>query len=227
MFNKNFITFFLINIYLVGGSPFYKEMESRLNHSPRTQLDQRIEITNSEEKRVESDIKTDNVQPKETPQQQPVVQQPVADQPQSQPIPLKQEVDNKEQPKQTAATKSSSSDLDLLARVIEAEAGAEPYNGKLAVGTVVMNRVASGYHGGRNIKDIIYQPYQFSCVKDGHINRVASKDSIKAAKQVLGGYRSFSKKVLYFCNPTLSTDKWMVKNCNQVAKIGSHIFYIK
>lgn len=63
------------------------------------------------------------------------------------------------------------SDRELLARIIKCEAGGEGQNGMQAVATVVMNRIRvpyGEYHriGQGNLRNIIYQPGQFDCVRD-------------------------------------------------------------
>ncbi|EPY2290804.1 cell wall hydrolase [Clostridium sporogenes] len=63
------------------------------------------------------------------------------------------------------------SDRELLARIIKCEAGGEGQNGMQAVATVVMNRVRvpyGEYHriGQGNLRNVIYQPGQFDCVRD-------------------------------------------------------------
>ena len=95
-------------------------------------------------------------------------------------------------------------ELRLMASIINCEAGIEPYQGKLAVGIVVMNRVKSSSFPG-SIKSVIYQPGQFSPVRNGALRtRLAQYDAgktksaqwkscIKAAKKVLSG----QKTILY------------------------------
>lgn len=82
----------------------------------------------------------------------------------------------------------STTDLDLLSRLIMAEAQGEPYNAKVAVGAVVMNRVSSGLFAD-SVKGVIYQKingyYQFTPVVNGWINKPADSDSINAAKDAL------------------------------------------
>ena len=92
-------------------------------------------------------------------------------------------------------------ELRLMASIINCEAGIEPYQGKLAVGIVVMNRVKSSNFPG-TIKKVIYQPGQFSPVRNGALRtRLAQYDAgktksaqwqscIKAAKKVLSGQKT-------------------------------------
>ena len=87
-------------------------------------------------------------------------------------------------------------EVELLARVIEAEAGGESDYHKLCVGTVVMNRVASDKYPD-TIEGVIYQPGQYQCVTNSHINKEPSESSYEAAKSILDGRRMFRSSVVY------------------------------
>lgn len=118
----------------------------------------------------------------------------------------------------------SPEDVDLLARLITAEADGEPYEGKVGVGAVVLNRVATpGFP--KTIRDVIYQQgngfYQFEPVQNGWINRPASSDSVKAAKEALGGADPTNGAVYFFAN--YSKSQWL--HSRPVSKtIGNVIF---
>lgn len=121
--------------------------------------------------------------------------------------------------------KLSQKERDLLERLVEAEASDEPYEGKLAVATVVLNRL-KGKDWPNTIEGVIYQKGQFSPVANGSIKRPASEDSKKAVREVFdNGYRTFGPEVVFFCNPKLSTDKWMINNRERVTIIGGHHFF--
>ena len=93
-------------------------------------------------------------------------------------------------------TKYTEYDFELLARVIEAEAGGESDYHKLCVGTVVMNRVDSEKYPD-TIEGVIYQPGQYQCVTNSHINKEPSESSYEAAKSILDGRRMFRSSVVY------------------------------
>jgi N-acetylmuramoyl-L-alanine amidase len=117
----------------------------------------------------------------------------------------------------------------LLARLVTAEAGGESYEGKLAVATVVINRVISGTFPSSVTMVIMGKEsgyYQFTPVADGRINEPPSTASLKAVDQVLGGYRSFSTKVMWFQNPRKSTSSWITMNKTYFKTIGNHDFYL-
>ena len=105
----------------------------------------------------------------------------------------------------------TASDLDLLARLITAEAQGEPYSAKVAVGAVVVNRVKSGSFPN-SISSVINQTingyYQFSPVLNGAINKPAQADAIKAAQAALSG-NDPTNKALFFYDTTV-TNKWLL-----------------
>lgn len=115
-----------------------------------------------------------------------------------------------------------------LSRIIEAESGAEPYRGKLAVGNVVLNRVKSTDFPN-SIYGVIFDRkngVQFTPVANGTIYNTPSADSIRAAKACLNG-TSVVGDCLYFFNPKTATKAgWIVKNCKFYASVGNHDFYL-
>lgn len=116
-------------------------------------------------------------------------------------------------------------ELDLLARLIMAEAGAEPYEGQVAVGAVVMNRVKSREFPNR-IREVIYQRGQFSSLPKLP-RTVPSQSAIKAAREALAG-KDPSKGALYFYNPSLSSLEGLrffaSSGLEVTVRIGNHIF---
>ena len=91
----------------------------------------------------------------------------------------------------SAAVSASASDTQLLAAIIECEAGGEPYAGQLAVGAVVMNRVKSGSFPN-SISGVVYQSGQFTPASSGKLARVLNSGKIssscyQAAAEALAG----------------------------------------
>ncbi|TEB04601.1 Spore cortex-lytic enzyme precursor [Pelotomaculum schinkii] len=107
-------------------------------------------------------------------------------------------------------TRASAWEVDLLARLITAEADAEPYVGKLAVGAVVLNRTRDA-NFPKSIYDVIYQydsgTYQFEPVMNGWIERPATPDSVRAAKAALNGWDPTNGAVYFFA--TYVTNPWL------------------
>lgn len=111
-------------------------------------------------------------------------------------------------------------DLYLLAQIIHAEAKGEPYEGKLAVGNVIHNRVKSKQFPN-SIRDVIFQKGQFQPVMNGSIYNEPSEESIRAARESY--HTNIIGSALYFYNPTLSTDTWITTR-KTIKRIGSHVF---
>lgn len=125
-----------------------------------------------------------------------------------------------------AAPAYSEDDLYWLARIISAESRGEPMEGKLAVGSVVLNRVASREFPN-TVRGVIFDNrwgIQFTPVANGTIYRIPTAESVQAAKLCLEGARTAGNS-LYFLNPAESTNFWVVNNRPYVTTIGSHSFY--
>lgn len=118
----------------------------------------------------------------------------------------------------------STSDYQDLTKIVEAEASGEPFEGKTYVAAVVLNRVDKNF--ANSIHDVIYQPKQFSPVKDGRFARTkASKESIAAAEYIIKN--GSNTEALYFMNPDHASEKgrtWM-QSLNYVDTVGNHEFY--
>ena len=122
-----------------------------------------------------------------------------------------------------AAGSSQPSNVQLLARAINGEARGEPYEGQVAVGAVIMNRVKSSKFPN-TIAGVIYQSGAFTAVSDGQINVPISQGStvLKAAQDALNGWDPTGGAIYYF-NPNTATSKWIWSR--QIIKtIGKHHF---
>jgi N-acetylmuramoyl-L-alanine amidase len=116
----------------------------------------------------------------------------------------------------------SDDEIDLLARLVRAEAQTESFEGKAAVASVVLNRVESPQFPN-SIKKVIYQPGQFQPVSNGEINKPADKESYKAVYAVLSDLRNIAKDSLFFYNPDIATNRWLDSRETTVV-IGQHVF---
>lgn len=110
-----------------------------------------------------------------------------------------------------------------LSHIINAEAGNQPLDGKIAVGNVVLNRVASPRFPN-TVYEVIYQRGQFTPVSNGSIKLTPNAESIIAAKLCLDGANTVGN-ALYFINPRYSPNSWASRNRPYVATIGAHAFY--
>ena len=108
-----------------------------------------------------------------------------------------------------AANNSNTSNLQLLARAINGEARGEPYEGQVAVGAVILNRVKSSKFPN-TIAGVVYQPGAFTAVSDGQINVPIDPNSsvVKAAQDALNGWDPTGGAIYYF-NPNTATNKWI------------------
>ena len=91
-----------------------------------------------------------------------------------------------------------------LSRIIYAESGNQPLDGKIAVGNVVLNRVASPRFPN-SVYEVIFQRNQFTPAANGSINRTPSAESVVAAKLCLDGANT-AGSALYFVNPTVAPE---------------------
>lgn len=127
-----------------------------------------------------------------------------------------------EQPKVSADTSGvTASEKDLLARLVRAEAESEPYAGKVAVATVVLNRVDSNQFPN-TISGVIYQKGQFSPVSNGSINRPATAEDRRAVEEAIA-FRGQGSDSLFFYNPDIATSRWLDSRPT-TAVIGNHVF---
>ncbi len=115
----------------------------------------------------------------------------------------------------------SSSDIWLLAKVIEAEARGESYTGQVAVGAVVLNRVESASFPD-TISGVVYQSGAFSAVTDSNWSVSPTATSRKAAQDAINGWDP-SYGCLYYYNPAKTSNRW-IRTRPVVTTIGSHVF---
>lgn len=130
-------------------------------------------------------------------------------------------------PEEYADTSYTKSDLEWLAKIVNAEAEGEPMSGKTGVANVILNRVESREFPD-NIYGVIFDKkygVQFTPVANGRIYNEAGTDSYLAAKSALKG-ESTAGESLYFCNPAISTNFWIINNRQFYKTIGNHDFYL-
>lgn len=120
----------------------------------------------------------------------------------------------------------SDSTLFWLSRIIFAEARGEPFEGKLAVGNVVLERAASD-----EFPDTVYgvifdrdPVVQFTPLSNFTLFNIPDEECIDAAKRVLSGEKAVDG-CLYFVNPVTTSSDWVMKNREFVTMIGNHAFY--
>lgn len=113
-------------------------------------------------------------------------------------------------------------DLYWLSRAIYSESGNQPMAGRIAVGTVILNRVADPAFPD-TIKDVVFAPRQFSPVANGTIYHDPDERSVVAAKLCLDGVRE-AEPCLYFNVTTMYS--WADRSRTYYCTIGGHNFYL-
>ncbi len=116
----------------------------------------------------------------------------------------------------------SRDDIILLARIINGEARGEDFKGKVAVGSVILNRIKSDKFPD-TIRGVILQKGQFSSLMDGQANYYPGEDELQAARAALLGYDPTLGSI-YFYNPDIATNTAWISRRNFVTRIGGHVF---
>lgn len=114
-------------------------------------------------------------------------------------------------------------DLYLMAKCIYAEARGEIYIGKVAVGAVILNRIASPDFPN-TIYGVIYQPWAFTAVHDGQINLEPDAEAYQAAQDAMNGWDP-TYGAIYYYNPDVATSVWIFSR-QTITTIGKHVFAI-
>ena len=122
---------------------------------------------------------------------------------------------------QSSNSGGNNGSLDLLARLISAEARGEPYEGQVAVGAVVLNRVEHPSFPN-SIAEVIYQPGAFSCLDDGQFDEPVAESAYRAAQDAINGWDPTYGAIYYF-NPITATSKWIWSR-PLIVNIGKHRF---
>lgn len=115
-------------------------------------------------------------------------------------------------------------DVYLLASAIYGEGRGEPYEGQVAIGAVILNRVRDSRFPN-TIAGVIYQNGAFDAVRDGQINLVPNQIAINAAQDALAGWDP-TNGALYYWNPATATSRW-IWSVPITTRIGNHVFGTK
>jgi N-acetylmuramoyl-L-alanine amidase len=123
----------------------------------------------------------------------------------------------------TGSTTNYNNELNLLARIISAEARGEPYTGQVAVGAVVLNRVKHPSFPN-TIAGVVYQQGAFTAIVDGQFNEPVAESAYKAARDAMNGWDPTGGAIYYY-NPAKTTSDWIWSR-TVVTVIGKHRFAI-
>lgn len=121
----------------------------------------------------------------------------------------------------SSSSSATSNEKTLLAMVINGEARGEPYEGQVAVGAVVLNRVKHASFPD-TIAGVIYQNGAFTAVDDGQINMPIQDSCYKAAQDALNGWDPTGGAIYYY-NPATATSSWIWSR-PVIKQIGKHVF---
>lgn len=115
-------------------------------------------------------------------------------------------------------------DINLIASVVQAESRGEPFEGKVGVASVILNRLNDPQFP-KSIKSIVFQKNAFSCVRDGSLDAVPDVEAFKAVDEALSG-NDPTGNAIFFYNPATASCSWIknVQKENSI-KIGNHVFF--
>lgn len=121
----------------------------------------------------------------------------------------------------TPKSAGNQAEIDLIARVVYAEAKGEPFEGKVAVAAVILNRVQHPEFPD-TVRGVIFEPRAFCVVANNAIESKASCAAVRATISALNGADP-TNGALFFFNPRNATCRW-IRTRERVAVIGQHVF---
>lgn len=116
---------------------------------------------------------------------------------------------------------STEANINLLARIISAEARGEPYKGQVAVGAVILNRIEHPSFPD-TLSGVIYQNGAFTAIVDGQFNEPVASSAYNAARDALNGWDPTGGAIYYY-NPAKTSNRFMHSR-PVITVIGSHRF---
>jgi N-acetylmuramoyl-L-alanine amidase len=118
---------------------------------------------------------------------------------------------------------ASLANINLLARMISAEGRGEPFEGQVAIGAVIMNRIRHPSFPD-TLAGVLYQDGAFTALVDGQFNEPISEMSFAAARDAINGWDPTGGAIFYF-NPDKTTNRWM-RTREVTTRIGNHLFMV-
>ncbi len=115
----------------------------------------------------------------------------------------------------------SQNDIRLMAQAVYGEARGEPYEGQVAVASVILNRLQSPIFPD-TVAGVIYEPLAFTAVADGQIYLDPDETAKRAVLDAINGWDPTGEAIYYF-NPNTATSTWIWSR-PQIKQIGKHIF---
>jgi N-acetylmuramoyl-L-alanine amidase len=120
-----------------------------------------------------------------------------------------------------AESKAAKDNLHLLAQLVCGEARGEPYEGKVAVAAVILNRTLDKRFPG-SVAGVVYQTHAFESVSNGEIYRGTSQECYKAARAALSGWDPSNGSVFFYA-PAKTSNRYIWSR-PIVRVIGKHNF---
>ncbi|WP_349407316.1 spore cortex-lytic enzyme [Pseudalkalibacillus sp. SCS-8] len=115
----------------------------------------------------------------------------------------------------------SNEEIQMMAQMVHGEARGEPFKGKVAVASVILNRVDSSDFPN-TVENVLFDSLAFTAVADGQYNMKPNKDAYRAVYHAIRGWDP-SKGATFYFNPDTATSDWIWSR-DQIVKIGKHIF---
>ncbi|SFL84614.1 N-acetylmuramoyl-L-alanine amidase [Gracilibacillus orientalis] len=117
----------------------------------------------------------------------------------------------------------SQNDIQIMANAVYGEARGEPFEGQVAVASVILNRVESSTFPN-TVSGVIFEPRAFTAVSDGQIWLTPNDNAKRAVLDAINGWDP-TGEALYYFNPDTATSDWIWSR-QQIKRIGKHIFCI-
>ncbi|WP_096200415.1 cell wall hydrolase [Bacillus sp. FJAT-45350] len=112
-------------------------------------------------------------------------------------------------------------EIDMLERLVTAEAKSEPLEGQVAVAEVVLNRMESEQFPDE-LEEVVYEKDQFSPVTNGSINNEPTENAKQAVEEALSGTNE-ANGAIFFYNDTIIKKSWL-ETRQTTTRIGEHVF---
>ncbi|MCF6137321.1 spore cortex-lytic enzyme [Pseudalkalibacillus berkeleyi] len=115
----------------------------------------------------------------------------------------------------------SKNEIQMMAQMVHGEARGEPFKGKVAVASVILNRVDSSKFPN-SVDKVLFDSRAFTAVADGQYNMEPNDDAYRAVYHAIKGWDP-SKGATFYFNPNTATSDWIWSR-EQITQIGKHIF---
>jgi N-acetylmuramoyl-L-alanine amidase len=121
----------------------------------------------------------------------------------------------------SAPVTANQAEINLLARMISAEGRGEPYEGQVAIGAVIVNRMNHPSFPD-TLAGVLYQDGAFTALVDGQFNEPIAESAYSAARDALNGWDP-SGGAIYYHNPAKHSNRFMHAR-PVIVRIGDHLF---